>query len=748
MSEYVGPLQRIELSRTLWLVVALPLLAAAVQLVLARRAASSRVIARVGIAAIAAVLGAVVVHGVELARLPADERFVFEHLWRLVRVGQLDVNVDLALDPLSAVACGVVASAGLVAAFVVPESSPLRLACRSLVVGATLLVVLADGFVVAVAAAELATVAAWALARDGRRSRVLVGGLAADAPFVAGAVLLFWGLGGGWGSGGYTPDLSPRFVAVHDADPTAADRRAPRPSAPRDDDDDDEPLRFAPGDGFLTLTSSPGAIVFVDDARTPITVGDRPLRSPFVRQPVRGGLHTFRIHSGGSTDDYVVSRVVVEGGREIALTVIGPSITFRQIQDELAVRPVRGGSTTREDVARRTLGDVRVVTLACILLFVGLAARLAMASSIAAAAAPIYVFARLAFLLPLSHVACAVAACAALLFALGAVVSACRESDARRILVRVGVAQAFVALAALALGGHAAAMLIVVVDALALGALGLSAKDGRASFVACAAIAIAPVPFVGAFFPLSELVVSAFTSRAIAPLPTLVPLAGVVAALAGSSFALWRRHYALFGGRRPAVRDARIGMALAVSALASGPLLGASRRIFGNRGETILESWLEPVFERSRAHFADAGNATGLALVLSMFGASLAAWAIARRRKHAVVRDETATVTEEHAPSMAVVTRPVLGLASLVASLDRWVIDGVLRALVATVHAFAWIGARADEQLVDAPANRAASFALRGVAPFRRLAELQTWLYALLVAAFVAVVLYSVFAAA
>ena len=391
---------------------------------------------------------------------------------------------------------------------------------------------------------------------------------------------------------------------------------------------------------------------------------------------------------------------------------------------------------------------MRVVTLACILLFVGLAARLAMASSIAAAAAPIYVFARLAFLLPLSHVACAVAACAALLFALGAVVSACRESDARRILVRVGVAQAFVALAALALGGHAAAMLIVVVDALALGALGLSAKDGRASFVACAAIAIAPVPFVGAFFPLSELVVSAFTSRAIAPLPTLVPLAGVVAALAGSSFALWRRHYALFGGRRPAVRDARIGMALAVSALASGPLLGASRRIFGNRGETILESWLEPVFERSRAHFADAGNATGLALVLSMFGASLAAWAIARRRKHAVVRDETATVTEEHAPSMAVVTRPVLGLASLVASLDRWVIDGVLRALVATVHAFAWIGARADEQLVDAPANRAASFALRGVAPFRRLAELQTWLYALLVAAFVAVVLYSVFAAA
>lgn len=747
MSEYVGPLQRIALSRTLWLVVALPLLAAAVQLVLARRAASSRV-ARVGIVGIAAALVAVIAHGVELARLPADERFLFAHLWRLVRVGQLDVNLDLALDPLSAIACGVVASAALVAAIVVPESSPVRLACRSLVVGATLLVVLADGFVVAIAAAELVTVAAWALARDGRRSRVLVGGLAADAPFVAGAVLLFWGLGGGWAGGGYTPDLSPRFVAVHDADPTAANPSTPRPSAPRDDDDDDEPRRFAPGDGLLTLTSSPGAIVFVDDARTPITVGDRPLRSPFVRHPVRGGLHTFRIHSGGSTDDYVVSRVVVEGGREIALTVVGPSVTFRHIQDELAVRPVRGGSTTREDVARRTLGDVRVVTLACILLFVGLAARLAMASSIAAAAAPVYVLARLAFLLPLSHVACAVAACAALLFALGAAVSACRESDAHRILVRVGVAQGFVALAALALGAHAAAILVVVVDALALGALGVSAKDGRASFVACAAIAIAPVPFVGAFWPLSELVVSAFTSRAIAPLPTLVPLASVVAALAGSSFAIWRRHYALFGGRRPAAREGRIGMALAVSALASGPLLGASRRIFGNRGETILESWLEPVFARSRAHFADAGNATGLALVLALFGASMAAWAIARRRTHAVVRDETATGNEENALSVAVVTRPVLGLASLVASLDRWVIDGVLRALVATVRAFAWMGARADEQLVDAPANRAASVALRGLAPLRRLAALQTWFYALLVAAFVAVVLYSVFAAA
>lgn len=747
MSEYVGPLQRIALSRTLWLVVVLPLAAAAVQLVVARRGASARAVARVGIAATATALVAVAAHGVELARLPADERFLFEHLWRLVRVGQLDVNLDLAFDPLGAVACGVVASAALFAAIVAPESSPLRLACRSLTVGATLLVLLADGFVVAIAAAELATVGAWALASEPRRSHVLVGGLAADAPFVAGAVLLFWGLGGGWASGDYTPDLSPRFVAVHDADLTAVDRSAPR--APRgDDDDDDEPRRFAPGDGLLTLTSSPGAIVFVDDARTPIAVGDRPLRSPFTRHPIRGGLHTFRVHSGGSTDDYVVSRVVVEGGREIALTVVGPSMTFRHIQDELAVRPARGGSTTREDVARRTLGDVRVMTLACLLLFVGVAARLATATSIAAGVAPVYVLARLAFLLPLSHVACAVSVCAALLVALGVVASACRESDARRILIRVGITQAFVALAAITLGAHTAAILVLVVGALALGALISSTKDARASFSACAAIAIAPVPFVGAFWPLSELVVSAFTSRALAPLPTFVPVAGVVAAIAGSSFALWRRHYALFGGRRSAVRDGRAGMALAVCALAAGPLLGASRRTFGNRGETILESWLEPVFARSRAHFADAGNATSLALVLLAVGTSMAAWALARRRTRAIVRGATTPANADDAPSVALVTRPLLGLASLVASLDRWVIDSVLYALVATVRTFAWIGARADVHFVDAPANRAASFALRGVAPLRRLAELQTWLYALLVAAFAAVVLYSVFAAA
>ncbi len=746
MSEYVGPLQRIAVSRTLWLVLVFPLLAAMAEVLFARRAARSRSFARAEIAAMAAALVAVVVHAVEIARLPADDRFLIEHLWRLVRVGQLDVSLDLAFDPLSALACALVAAAGLTAAIVAPESSSVRRACRCVLVAAILLVVLADGFVVAIAAAQVATVAGWAIARDEARSRVLVVAIAADAPFVVGAVLLFWGLGGGWGSGGYTPDLSPRFVAVRDADPAAgAERNArpPRAIAPRDDDDDDEPIRIAPGDGFLTLTSSPGAIVFVDDARTPIALGDRPLRSPFVRHPIRGGLHSFRVHAGGSTDDYVVPRVVVDGGREIALTVLGPSVTFRHIQDELVVRGERGGATTREDFARRTLGGVRVATLACLLLFAGIAARVATASSVAGGAAAVCLFARVAFLLPLSHAACAASACAALVIAVGAAVSACRASNARGVLVRVGVAQGSIALAGIALGASTSALLMLVVGALALGALAVSSRDERASSLACVAIALAPLPLVGSFWSASDLVVSAFTSRAIATLPTVLPAAGLVVSIALGSFALWRRHFALFSARRSPSHVGRVG--LAAFALAVGPILGASRRVFGDRtATTILETWLDPVFARSHARFADAGNATGLALVIALYGASMAAWAIARRRTRGVaMSDDETTGSADRTISGTLVARPVLGLASLVVRLDRWVIDGILNAVAVTVRAFAWVGARVDEHLVDAPANRAASLALRGIAPLRRFAELQMWIYALLVAAFGAAVLYS-----
>ncbi len=117
MLEYVGPLHRAVLSRTLWLVLLGPLVGLAWQLLAVRprvrRAhgpALRRELSRAGWAGAAGVVSAAVVlaaHAARLATLPAGQRALYDHVLPGARMPGLDAPLDLWLDESSAVPAGI-----------------------------------------------------------------------------------------------------------------------------------------------------------------------------------------------------------------------------------------------------------------------------------------------------------------------------------------------------------------------------------------------------------------------------------------------------------------------------------------------------------------------------------------------------------------------------------------------------------------------------------------------------------------
>src|SRR5215472_244253 len=115
MPELSG-LQRVVVSGSLWLVLAFPLLGALYLVWFARRAepgahgdeamrAARRAATTAGVGAIALALGATLFETWVLATSRDDAHTLICHFWRIIRVGQIDVNADLAFDPFTAVVC-------------------------------------------------------------------------------------------------------------------------------------------------------------------------------------------------------------------------------------------------------------------------------------------------------------------------------------------------------------------------------------------------------------------------------------------------------------------------------------------------------------------------------------------------------------------------------------------------------------------------------------------------------------------
>src|SRR5262249_23980739 len=153
--------------------------------------------------------------------------------------------------------------------------------------------------------------------------------------------------------------------------------------------------------------------------------------SPFVDKEVKPGRHAVRIVRGGAVDDQEIPALNAEAGTETLISIVGPTLTFRQLHDQLVMKDSRCNHTLKEALQSKTAwGDISLITLACICLFIGATGKSAhiplyvwlpdamagptpVSALIHAATmvtAGVYMIARLSWLFALSSTACAVIA--------------------------------------------------------------------------------------------------------------------------------------------------------------------------------------------------------------------------------------------------------------------------------------------------------------------------------------------------
>jgi NADH-quinone oxidoreductase subunit L len=822
MPELSGPIQHVVLVQWLWLIPALPFVGALVnafyssgflgkawnslRVTLAddaksrpveepRVLAPEKTVASVAIGAMALAFGVVVAHFALLLAHPASERFLLTHCWQLVRLGQLDINFDFAMDPLSALMCLIITGIGSlihVYASSYMEGDPdywRFFAWLNLFVFSMLLLVLGDNFVVMFFGWEGVGLCSYGLIgfwwKDYKKAsagmKAFVTNRVGDFGFVLGMSLLFWGLGGNWSSTGeYTSDLAPRFSAVAvraEAPEAKREHEEKRPSPP-----DEAHLgrqakpsgKATSGKGYLTLTSLPGAVVYLDEAHTPLLKEDgRPLRSPFVRFELPGGIHSFRIAPDddfhftqdkgqrslvidtGVLDNSVVSRVPIGDEQEVALTSLGPTVTFRNLRDQFVVSDAKGVEVVKDALlAKRAWGRAGVVFLACCLLFLGACGKSAQVplyvwlpdamagptpvSALIHAAtmvtAGVYLIARLNFLFSLSPTACGIVAFTGAFTALFAATIGLFQYDIKKVLAYSTVSQLGFMFIGVGVGAYWAGIFHLMTHAFFKACLFLGAgsvihgmhavehgevaaqdmrnmgglkkvmpKTALTYRVACFAITAVPIPFFAGFWSKDEILFRAGTSDNIGFMPrSLVYILGLVAA-GCTSFYMWRSYYLTFEGEprkrevlekvhESPLRITAVLQTLAVLSTIGGVLFGLSSHLWGGAGTPILEEWLEPVLEHAAVRFAEPGLATEYAMMALSLGVAYGAWAFARST-YGLGRDNAWDKVERRAPGFTLL-------------FNKYYVDEIYQAtIIAAVLRLRLILAQMDRWVVDGIVN-------------------------------------------
>jgi len=713
MPEFTGPVQHVELSTTLWLIVLLPLLGCVINLFFGRKLqasgfgagwAKSLHIGSFGVSAVA--IGAMLVsfalavlHVVKLALLPHDARYLYCHAWQMVRMGSVEFNFDFALDPLSAVMILIITGVGSLihiysAGYMATEKSYWRFfTYLNLFVFSMLLLVLGDGFIVMFFGWEGVGLCSYLLIgfwyQDYKKAsagmKAFVANRVGDWGFVVGLMLLFWGLGGSWLQGGfYQPDNLQRLavVSVETDEHEAGEEHggAPRGRAAG---------KKLEGEASLTMTAFPGASVYLDGARTPFA------SSPFVKHPLRAGHHTLRIVPGGGVDDQELPSATIEAGGESMIAIVGPTLAFRQLHDQLVVKDSRGQQVLRESLTSKTVwGGISLVTLACICLFIGATGKSAQiplfvwlpdamagptpVSALIHAAtmvtAGVYMVARLAWLFSLSPTACATVAMTGALTALLAASIGFFQYDLKKVLAYSTVSQLGFMFIGVGVGAYWAGVFHLMTHAFFKACLFLgsgsvihgmhavehdpdAAQDmrnmgglkrvmpltARTYFIACLAITAAPIPLFAGFWSKDEILWKAFNTENIGPVPGALIYAIGLTAAAGTSFYMWRSYFLTFEGEHAKPEIAKkvhesppvITYVLAILALLStfaGVFFGFSTHLIGQHGEPLLEAWLHPVLAHAEGHFADPGLGFEYTLMILSVGLAIIAYGAARRR--------------------------------------------------------------------------------------------------------------------
>ena len=242
MPEYSGPLQSVELSHLLWLVPLLPILGAVLDALvgwqlqrseLGKRLADRLHIGSLSVSAIA--IGSMVLSFalsvgfvVSLVFLPHEGRYLYCHLWQMIRVGTFDVSFDLSLDTLSSVMLLVVTGVGLLihiyaTGYMAKDPSYWRFfSYLNLFIFSMLLLILGDNFIVMFFGWEGVGLCSYLLIgfwyKDYKKAtagtKAFLTNRVGDFGFLCGMLALVWGLGGTWSGGEYSTDPIPRLVAV------------------------------------------------------------------------------------------------------------------------------------------------------------------------------------------------------------------------------------------------------------------------------------------------------------------------------------------------------------------------------------------------------------------------------------------------------------------------------------------------------------------------------------------------------
>jgi len=757
MSELAGQLTHVDAPLTPLGLIPLALLlgAAASALLVPKRPGARRAIATsasIGSTLLALVFA--VANVAHLASLTPDRRYLHDVAWSLLRIGSLDASLAFSLDSLSALLLVTTLVTGALvqahaARALSDDTAYARLAASSsLLLGALSLLLLGDNFAVALFGWEGSALATYLLIgaryqdppRVSAGTRAFVLGRAGDVGIFAAVALLFWGLGGAWlDEGRYLSDYRPRFVAVHgegrlpiEEEEDEEEREEARERAARDPS---AIARRAARRGQLTFTSFPGARVYLGVAdlgqlaQSPPAFGT----SPFVRKEIPAGVHAIVIVPGdGATvggdgnEAAMVEHVAVDEGEEVVIVPLGPTISFREITDQLTLRDAGGRPIVKDALlAKEGWGSMGLVTLACLLLFAGIAAKGAqlplfawLPEAASAAPAPaaafvhlgtvvssVYFLARLDPIFAMSPTARSVVSIAGALGALLAALLGALQRDLGKAIACAamsGIGLGFVVASAGAAGAatvHAGAVavamsaLFLVASSIAAGlrAAGIDEDDARDLRLLRGIGRVLPGAAQG--FQVAALAVVATESLVLASAAAkggasmLVLAASLVAAVL-VAFILFRCEALAFAGtpvrkeigkkvKEPSGVLARIPTVLALGALGLAIVLGLS-------GD-VSEGWL----------FA------ALALGGAIFVRGLA------RRRYGEKRAATWLEDEEKIPG----AKLVRGQGA------RRISEGFVEGATAIARGAAWLADRLDDLLLDGPARMLARKPARPASP-------------------------------
>ncbi|MBI4704627.1 MAG: NADH-quinone oxidoreductase subunit L [Deltaproteobacteria bacterium] len=801
---------------------------------------------------------------VQLASLEHGHRYLYSHAWQMVRIGSLDASFSFAMDPLGAVMTLVVTGVGALihvyaTAYMADDPGYWRFFAEfNLFIFAMLLLVLGDNFIVMFFGWEGVGLCSYLLigfwhrdyAKASAGMKAFVVNRIGDWGFVCGIALLFWGLGGIWlaGSGEFLPDFGERFIAVHAEPATAEEHQAPGhgagagaghrgPEAGRGPD-----LRSlsaaAHETGTLTMTSYAGARVYLGvmsveqlrsqglpDCRSlpawsggssgPALTPECYAVSPFLRKSVPAGVHRLVVVPGagatvaGDGAEMASIRVRIQPGEEVVVAPVGPTLTFREIQDQLVVQDGAGRFLVRDALQDKTVWGIMLVTLACLCFFVGATGKSAQiplyvwlpdamagptpVSALIHAAtmvtAGVYMVARLGFLFSLTEVGSGAVALVGALTALAAAGIGFFQYDIKKVLAYSTVSQLgfmfigvgvgaywagifhltthafFKACLFLGSGSVIHGMHAVVHDEAGaqdmrnMGGLGKQMRlTARTYYVACLAITAAPIPLLAGFWSKDEILWKAFNAAGTGPvLGGFIYAFGLVAAL-GTSFYMWRSYYLTFTGQ-PAtqdipdkVHDSPPAMTWVLAVLAffsavAGALLGFSRHFVGGHGEPLLEEWLHPSFVLAPGRFGHGSLGDEYALMALSVAGAIGSWFLARRR-YGFRRPADWQRREQLLPFFrllhhkyfldeiyaATIVRGFLALRLLFASIDKWIVDGLVNAAAMAGRAAAWAVGAFDNHGVDGMVNAVAGGTLGAGNRIRRVqtGRIQSYVYGIL----------------